>query len=71
MSCRRCASDEQKNFNGELAMHFPGWEGLNRPHVFVFPKLTVCLGCGFVEFVLSDEQREQLTTGGAPVQSCG
>jgi len=46
MSCKRCASDEVKTFNGELAIHFPGLEGLDKPIVWVFPKLVVCLGRG-------------------------
>jgi hypothetical protein len=66
MSCNRCASDEQKSFNGELAIHFPGLEGLDKPIVWVFPKLLVCLACGFGEFVTPAEQIEQLKTGGAP-----
>ena len=60
MSCKRCASDEVKTFNGELAIHFPGLEGLDKPIVWVFPKLVVCLHCGFGEFVVPDEQKEQL-----------
>ena len=69
MSCKRCASVEQKNFNGELAIHFPGLEGLDKPIVWVFPKLVVCLHCGFGEFVVPDEQREQLKNGDSSVQS--
>jgi len=68
MSCRRCASDSLKSFNGELAVHFPGLEGLDKPIVWVFPKLLVCLQCGFGEFEVPDEQREQLKNGGVPVQ---
>lgn len=69
MSCKRCASDEQKNFNGELAIHFPGLEGLDKPVVWVFPKLLVCLRCGFGEFVVPDEQVEQLKNGDLSAQS--
>ena len=59
-TCERCASDSLKTFIGEVAVHFPGLEGLNKPIVWVFPKLTICLLCGFVEFVLPEEQRAQL-----------
>ena len=24
MICKRCASDSQRSFNGEIAVHFPG-----------------------------------------------
>jgi hypothetical protein len=61
MSCKRCASEEQKDFNGELAIHFPGMDGLDKPIVWVFPKLLVCLCCGFGEFVVPDEQASVAT----------
>lgn len=60
MSCKRCASDELKDFQGELAIHFPGLEDLDRESVAVFPKLMVCMDCGFVEFVIPDAELEQL-----------
>ena len=65
MSCNRSASTEQKNFNGELAIHFAGLEGLDKPIVWVFPRLLVCLHCGFGEFVVPEQQKEQLKNGGA------
>jgi hypothetical protein len=68
MSCKRCAFDDQKNFNGELALHFPGMAGLDKPIVWIFPKLLVCLRCGFGEFVVPDEQVEQLKNGDLPAQ---
>jgi hypothetical protein len=63
MSCKRCASDHLSAFNGEVAIHFPGWEGLDKPLVFAFPELMTCLDCGFVEFVLADPVIEQLRKG--------
>jgi hypothetical protein len=71
MSCKRCASDEQKNFSGELAIHFPGLEGLDKPIVWVFPKLLVCLECGFGEFVTPVAQIEQLKNDGVPLSRVG
>jgi len=69
MSCKRCVSERLKDFNGEIAIHFPGWEGLNKAHVWAFPDLTVCMDCGFVEFELLDLQLAQLKDGGAPDRS--
>jgi hypothetical protein len=69
MSCKRCASDYLKNLAGELAIHFPGLEGLKKPIVLVHPKLSACLNCGFVEFVLADAEKEQLKSGISPSQS--
>jgi hypothetical protein len=69
MSCVRCASERLKNFNAEVAVHFPGWEGLAKPAVFVFPKLLVCLGCGLVQFELASEQLAQLKSDDLAAQS--
>jgi hypothetical protein len=33
MACKRCDSDNQSTFNGEIAIHFPGLEGLEKPIV--------------------------------------
>ena len=71
MSCSRCASDKLKDFNAELAIHFPGWEGLEKALVWAFPKLNVCLACGFTEFMLPEEQVEELKNGGFPPQPRG
>jgi hypothetical protein len=54
MACKRCASDRQGSFNGEIALHFPGLEGLDKPIVWVFPKVVVCLRCGLAEFIVPE-----------------
>jgi hypothetical protein len=47
MSCKLCGRENGRAFNGEVAIHFPGRDGLNKAIVWVFPKLSVCLRCGF------------------------
>ena len=69
MGCKGCRSEKLKDFTSEIAIHFPGWKGLDKPIVWVFPKLLVCLDCGFVEFVLPAEQLEQLHTDDSWPQS--
>ncbi len=54
--CRSCQSANQSTFNGEIAIHFPGFEGLDKPIVWVFPKLLVCLNCGFTEFAIPEKE---------------
>lgn len=58
--CRSCESTKQNMFNGEIAIHFPGLEGLDKPIVWVFPKLLVCLNCGFTEFAIPETELRQL-----------
>ena len=63
MSCKSCKSENQSNFNGEIAIHFPGLQGLDKPMVWVFPKLLVCLDCGFTEFAIPETELRQLAEG--------
>ena len=69
MTCTRCASDRPKGFSGELAIHFPGLEGLSKTPLLVYPNLTICLGCGYAEFDLPEEKVEQLRRGLVPARS--
>jgi hypothetical protein len=69
MKCRSCgASLVVQKLNGEIALHFPGLDGLNKPIVFVFPQVLVCLQCGFAEFAVPDEPLatiKEITTQGS------
>jgi len=60
MACKGCHSDKQSAFNGEIAIHFCGLEGLNKSIVWVFPKLVVCLHCGFAEFAVPERELQVL-----------
>ncbi|HWJ47516.1 MAG TPA: hypothetical protein VNS62_07675 [Candidatus Udaeobacter sp.] len=63
MICKGCHSNMQSVFNGEIAIHFPGREGLDNPMVFVFPKIVVCFRCGFTEFAIPDRELQVLEHG--------
>jgi len=67
MSCKGCHSNNQSAFNGEIAIHFPGLKGLDKPIVWVFPKLAVCLECGFTQFTVPERELSVLMHG-APVE---
>ena len=67
MLCRRCAFDNHDTLNGEIAIHFPGLKGLDRPIVWVFPKLAVCLECGFTDFTVPARELSVLVKG-TPVE---
>jgi len=60
-----CKSENQSNFNGEIGIHFPGLKGLDKPIVWVFPKLVVCLDCGFTEFSIPEAELRVLREAGA------
>ena len=67
MSCKGCHSNNQSAFNGEIAIHFRGLKGLDKPIVWVFPKLAVCLECGFTQFTVPERELSVLVHGG-PVE---
>jgi hypothetical protein len=60
VACKLCGSENQRSFNGEVGIHHPGREGLDKPLVFVFSVLVVCLNCGFAEFNVPEPQLQQL-----------
>jgi hypothetical protein len=63
MSCKRCSSDNQKEFGVEMNIHFPGREGIDKGAVVVFPQATViCLNCGFAEFSVPETELRRLAT---------
>jgi hypothetical protein len=63
IECISCSSKHQRLFNGELAVHFPGHDGLNKPIVWVFPKMTVCMDCGAARFRVPEKELQVLVTG--------
>jgi hypothetical protein len=56
MSCPVCLSSKRKGFPAEIAIHFSGPKNLDRPGPFVFPKLLVCLDCGFAGFTIEESE---------------
>ena len=62
MICRSCHS-HRSEFSAEISVHFPGWSGLTKPPVWVFPKMQVCLKCGSTEFVIPAGELSELVAG--------
>lgn len=67
MACKQCSSDHQSTFATEMNIHFPGREGLDKPTVWVFPTVVVCLSCGFAEFVVPTNELHALVEGLTPI----
>jgi hypothetical protein len=63
MSCKQCISNNLRPFNGEIALHFPGLNGLDQPIVWVFPQLVVCLDCGLAQFFVPERELGVLAEG--------
>ena len=56
MACSACGSQKQKEFSAEMNIHFPGRKGLDKPVVWVFPELQVCLDCGLTLLTIPETE---------------
>lgn len=71
MQCISCKSANEREFPAEINVHFPGPEGLDKPTVWVFPHLRVCLDCGLAQFTMAKAQVQQLGDCDVRTQSRG
>lgn len=62
-ACKGCHSGHRRLFNSEIAIHFPGLEGLKKSIVWAFPELLICLDCGFTELKVSEKELRVLSEG--------
>jgi hypothetical protein len=66
MPCKSCGSINQSKFRGEIAIHFPGLKNnIDKPVVWVFPDLVLCLDCGTAEFEVPEAELRLLAKGHA------
>jgi len=52
MSCKSCGSINLDKFNAETGIRRLGLKNIDKPAVFLFSELIVCLDCGRAEFVV-------------------
>ena len=60
LACGRCSSERLRKFGAEMNIHFPGYEGLSKPPVWVFPEVMVCLDCGHADFSIPESELQRL-----------
>ena len=65
IACKRCSSHNHCRFNVEMNIHFPGYQGLDKPTVWVFPETVICMDCGFAEFEVPETELHRLAKGAA------
>ena len=65
MPCKSCGSVNQSKFIGEICIHFPELKKVDKPVVWVFPELVVCLDCGTAQFAVPEGELRQLAKGDA------
>jgi hypothetical protein len=65
MPCKSCGSVNQKKFSAEMGIHFPELKDIDKPVVWLFPELVVCLDCGTAEFAVPEAELRLLAKGDA------
>jgi hypothetical protein len=63
VDCAVCQSGNQSKFTAEMMIHFNGVEGINNPGILIFPKVWICLDCGFSRFATSEIELRGLANG--------
>ena len=48
-----------------MSVHVLGVENVDKPVVWVFPKVLVCMDCGFTELTIAENELRQLGKGPA------
>ena len=61
MSCKKCASNNERSFKSELTLAFRELENVDRAPLYVSQDISVCLDCGHIELTLPPAKLEQLT----------
>ena len=56
MSCPKCASGNQLEFSSEMIIHLGGLKNLDNSGVPIFPKLFICVSCGFAQFAVPEKE---------------
>jgi hypothetical protein len=65
MPCKSCGSVNQGEFRAEMAIHSPGLKNIDKPIVWVFPEVVVCLNCGTAQFAVPEAELRRLAEGDA------
>ena len=65
MPCKSCGAENLYKFGGEMVIHFPGLQNLDKPHVYVSAEIVVCLTCGAAQFAIQEAELRLLQEGTA------
>ncbi len=60
ISCGVCGSPKQLEFTAEMIIHFKRLANLDKPGIWVFPKLLICSDCGISRFSVPQDALELL-----------
>jgi hypothetical protein len=54
--CPSCLSSHQREFPAEVNIHLSGMKNIDNPGVLAYPKVLVCLDCGFSLFTTLEKE---------------
>ena len=56
MSCSACHSRNLREFDSEITIHIDqGIDDLTKSNAVVFPKITICMDCGFMQGQIKED----------------
>jgi hypothetical protein len=61
--CPSCVSSNQAEFSSEMLIHLSGLTNIDKPALWLFPKLLVCLDCGFLQATVPAAELASLAAG--------
>lgn len=68
--CLYCKPENQAEFTAEINIHFRGLKAIDNPGIMLFPKVGVCLVCGFSQFTTPITELARLAKGNPGHESC-
>jgi hypothetical protein len=60
MSCKKCASTNERSFKSEMTLAFRELENVDRAPLYLSQDISLCLDCGHIELTLPPAKLEQL-----------
>ena len=67
VACAFRTSSKQKEFSAEVDIHFPDLRDVNERGVLVFPRLLICLDCGYSSFITPAPELARLRAADKPL----
>ena len=68
MQCLLCGSGNASEFPAEMIIHFSYPKNLKSPGVWAFPKILVCVDCGFSQFMVPESELRLLAGTTEPTE---
>jgi hypothetical protein len=61
----QCGSANHRKFIAEMGIRSSGMKNIDKPVVWVFSEIVVCLDCGTAEFIVPEAELRSLAKGDA------